>query len=94
MTKAKVTSRSKSRSLWPKYTPGRRCTWRSNWGQHGAQWPLGPLAASVVNIAAASTTVALMLGLSCGIDYGRFVVSRYRSNVFSRKFRGCGEDGL
>ena len=37
--------------------------------------------ASVVNIASASTTVALMLGLSCGIDYGLFILSRHRNNL-------------
>ncbi|MBJ8339950.1 MMPL family transporter [Antrihabitans sp. YC3-6] len=37
--------------------------------------------ASVVDIASASTTVALMLGLSCGIDYGLFILSRHRNNL-------------
>jgi RND superfamily putative drug exporter len=37
--------------------------------------------ASVLTIASASTTVALMLGLSCGIDYGLFILSRHRSNL-------------
>ncbi|MHA6765044.1 MMPL family transporter [Streptacidiphilus sp. PAMC 29251] len=37
--------------------------------------------ASVMNIASASTTVALMLGLSCGIDYGLFILSRHRNNL-------------
>jgi putative drug exporter of the RND superfamily len=37
--------------------------------------------ASVVTIASASTTVALMLGLSCGIDYGLFILSRHRANL-------------
>jgi RND superfamily putative drug exporter len=37
--------------------------------------------ASVLTIASASTTVALMLGLSCGIDYGLFVLSRHRTNL-------------
>jgi RND superfamily putative drug exporter len=37
--------------------------------------------ASVVTIASASTTVALMLGLSCGIDYGVFILSRHRANL-------------
>ncbi|MFC1431683.1 MMPL family transporter [Streptacidiphilus sp. N1-3] len=37
--------------------------------------------ASVVTIASASTTVALMLGLSCGIDYGLFILSRHRNNL-------------
>ncbi len=39
--------------------------------------------ASVVTIASASTTVALMLGLSCGIDYGLFVLSRHRTNLLN-----------
>ena len=39
--------------------------------------------ASVVNIASASTTVALMLGLSCGIDYGLFILSRHRTNLLN-----------
>jgi RND superfamily putative drug exporter len=39
--------------------------------------------ASVVTIASASTTVALMLGLSCGIDYGLFILSRHRSNLLN-----------
>ncbi|MFF7245615.1 MMPL family transporter [Embleya sp. NPDC008237] len=39
--------------------------------------------ASVVNIASASTTVALMLGLSCGIDYGLFILFRHRNNLIS-----------
>ncbi|WP_331771598.1 MMPL family transporter (plasmid) [Embleya sp. NBC_00888] len=37
--------------------------------------------ASVVNIASASTTVAIMLGLSCGIDYGLFILFRHRNNL-------------
>src|SRR5438093_140253 len=37
--------------------------------------------ASVLSIASASTTVALMLGLSCGIDYGLFILSRHRTNL-------------
>ena len=37
--------------------------------------------ASVVNIASAATTVALMLGLSCGIDYGLFILLRHRDNL-------------
>jgi RND superfamily putative drug exporter len=37
--------------------------------------------ASVITIASASTTVALMLGLSCGIDYGLFILSRHRNNL-------------
>jgi RND superfamily putative drug exporter len=39
--------------------------------------------ASVLTIASASTTVALMLGLSCGIDYGLFILSRHRSNLLN-----------
>jgi len=39
--------------------------------------------ASVVNIASASTTVALMLGLSCGIDYGVFILARHRNNLLT-----------
>jgi RND superfamily putative drug exporter len=39
--------------------------------------------ASEVTIASASTTVALMLGLSCGIDYGLFILSRHRSNLLN-----------
>jgi RND superfamily putative drug exporter len=39
--------------------------------------------ASVVTIASASTTVALMLGLSCGIDYGVFILSRHRANLLA-----------
>ena len=39
--------------------------------------------ASVVTIASASTTVALMLGLSCGIDYGLFILSRHRANLLT-----------
>jgi len=37
----------------------------------------------VINIASASTTVALMLGLSCGIDYGLFILSRHRNNLLT-----------
>ena len=37
--------------------------------------------AAVVNVASASTTVALMLGLSCGIDYGLFILYRHRNNL-------------
>jgi putative drug exporter of the RND superfamily len=37
----------------------------------------------VVTIASASTTVALMLGLSCGIDYGVFILSRHRANLLA-----------
>lgn len=39
--------------------------------------------ASVVTIASASTTVAIMLGLSCGIDYGLFILMRHRNNLLS-----------
>jgi putative drug exporter of the RND superfamily len=39
--------------------------------------------ASVLTIASASTTVALMLGLSCGIDYGLFILSRHRTNLIN-----------
>lgn len=39
--------------------------------------------ASVIDIASASTTVALMLGLSCGIDYALFILSRHRNNLLS-----------
>ncbi|MFR9724869.1 MMPL family transporter [Streptomyces sp. MS19] len=39
--------------------------------------------ASVVDIASASTTVALMLGLSCGIDYGLFILYRHRNYLLT-----------
>jgi RND superfamily putative drug exporter len=39
--------------------------------------------AAVISVASASTAVALMLGLSCGIDYGLFIVSRHRSNLLA-----------
>ncbi|HEY1914597.1 MAG TPA: MMPL family transporter [Streptosporangiaceae bacterium] len=39
--------------------------------------------ASVLTVASASTTVALMLGLSCGIDYGLFILSRHRANLLN-----------
>src|SRR5450756_1603159 len=39
--------------------------------------------ASVLTIASASTTVALMLGLSCGIDYSVFTLSRHRTNLLN-----------
>ena len=39
--------------------------------------------AAVINIASASTTVALMLGLSCGIDYSLFILSRHRSQLLN-----------
>ncbi|MDI2125360.1 MMPL family transporter [Yinghuangia seranimata] len=37
--------------------------------------------AAVVNIASASTTVAIMLGLSCGIDYALFILFRHRNQL-------------
>ncbi|RAG87549.1 MMPL family transporter [Streptacidiphilus pinicola] len=37
--------------------------------------------ASVINIASASTTVAIMLGLSCGVDYGLFILFRHRNQL-------------
>ena len=37
--------------------------------------------ASVVTISSASTALALMLGLSCGIDYALFIASRHRANL-------------
>jgi len=37
--------------------------------------------AAVTNIASAATSVGAMLGISCGIDYGLFILSRYRNNV-------------
>lgn len=39
--------------------------------------------ASVVDIASAATSVGLMLGISCGIDYALFILSRYRTNLLS-----------
>jgi len=39
--------------------------------------------AAVVDIASAATTVALMLGLSCGIDYGLFILFRHRNNLLA-----------
>ncbi len=39
--------------------------------------------ASVITIASASTTVAIMLGLSCGIDYALFILSRHRNNLMT-----------
>jgi putative drug exporter of the RND superfamily len=39
--------------------------------------------AAVTPIASVSTTVALMLGLSCGIDYGLFILLRYRNNLLA-----------
>ncbi|MHA6764174.1 MMPL family transporter [Streptacidiphilus sp. PAMC 29251] len=37
--------------------------------------------AAVVDVGSASTALAIMLGLSCGIDYALFVASRHRSNL-------------
>jgi RND superfamily putative drug exporter len=37
--------------------------------------------ASVITISSASTALALMLGLSCGIDYALFIASRHRANL-------------
>jgi putative drug exporter of the RND superfamily len=37
--------------------------------------------ASVVTVSSASTALAIMLGLSCGIDYALFITSRYRTNL-------------
>ncbi|MGW0659596.1 MMPL family transporter [Streptodolium elevatio] len=37
--------------------------------------------AAVVDVASASTTVAIMLGLSCGIDYGLFILYRHRNQL-------------
>ena len=37
--------------------------------------------ASVVSISSASTALAIMLGLSCGIDYALFIASRHRANL-------------
>ncbi|MER5636500.1 MMPL family transporter [Kitasatospora sp. NPDC002227] len=37
--------------------------------------------AAITNIASTSTTVAIMLGLSCGIDYGLFILFRHRNQV-------------
>ncbi|MFE6527520.1 MMPL family transporter [Streptomyces rochei] len=37
--------------------------------------------AAVFDIASAATSVATMLGLSCGIDYALFIVSRHRANL-------------
>ncbi|WP_327350635.1 MMPL family transporter [Streptomyces sp. NBC_01304] len=39
--------------------------------------------ASVMTIASTSTTVAMMLGLSCGIDYGLFILARHRNNLLT-----------
>ncbi|MGO4614977.1 MMPL family transporter [Nocardia sp. 2YAB30] len=37
--------------------------------------------ASFVDVPAAATSLALMLGLSCGIDYALFILSRHRHNI-------------
>lgn len=37
--------------------------------------------ASVVDLSSPATAVTLMLGLSCGIDYGLFIVSRHRGQL-------------
>src|SRR5437868_5218752 len=39
--------------------------------------------AAAVALASASPTVALRLGLSCGIDYGLFILSRHRANLLN-----------
>ncbi len=39
--------------------------------------------ASVIDIASASTSVATLLGLSCGIDYALFILARYRSYLLA-----------
>uniref|UniRef100_UPI0035CAE6EC MMPL family transporter n=1 Tax=uncultured Amnibacterium sp. TaxID=1631851 RepID=UPI0035CAE6EC len=39
------------------------------------------LAANLTDVASASLTLALMLGLAVGIDYGLFVISRYRDQL-------------
>jgi RND superfamily putative drug exporter len=39
--------------------------------------------AAVFNIATVSTTVAIMLGLSTGIDYGLFILSRHRAQLLA-----------
>ncbi|MQY27738.1 MMPL family transporter [Nocardia aurantia] len=38
-------------------------------------------AAAVVHMPSAALSLALMLGLSCGIDYALFILNRYRTNV-------------
>ena len=35
----------------------------------------------MVSISSASTALAIMLGLSCGIDYALFIASRHRANL-------------
>jgi putative drug exporter of the RND superfamily len=37
--------------------------------------------ASVVTVSSAATALAIMLGLSCGIDYALFIASRHRANL-------------
>ncbi|MEV6320435.1 MMPL family transporter [Nocardia sp. NPDC051787] len=37
--------------------------------------------AAFVDVPAAATSLALMLGLSCGIDYALFILSRHRHNI-------------
>jgi putative drug exporter of the RND superfamily len=39
--------------------------------------------AAVTTVASETTTVALMLGLSTGVDYGLFILSRHRANLLS-----------
>jgi putative drug exporter of the RND superfamily len=39
--------------------------------------------ASIVTISSSATVVAVMLGLSCGIDYGVFILSRHRANLLN-----------
>jgi RND superfamily putative drug exporter len=41
--------------------------------------------AALTSIASVSTTVAIMLGLSTGIDYGVFILSRHRSQLLAGK---------
>lgn len=38
---------------------------------------------TLVDLSSASTAVTLMLGLSCGIDYGLFIVSRHRTQLLA-----------
>jgi RND superfamily putative drug exporter len=39
--------------------------------------------ASVLTIASAATSVGTMLGISCGIDYALFILSRHRGNILA-----------
>lgn len=39
--------------------------------------------ASVMNVASATTSLAIMLSLACGIDYALFVLTRHRASVLS-----------